>query len=175
MTGPDAYGHLIEPATLKIQRLLPGPIERVWAYLTQSELRRQWLAAGEMDLQEGAAFELIWRNDELTDPAGMRPSSIPAERRMRSHIIKMDPPRMLTFAWEDNGDVSITLEPKGDEVLLTLVHRRLPDRQTLTGVSAGWHTHLAVLNARLRERKPDEPFWDGFNRVRRAYDERLPG
>ena len=42
----DAYGVLTEPATLKIQRVLPGPIERVWAYLTESELRRQWLAAG---------------------------------------------------------------------------------------------------------------------------------
>ncbi len=28
---PDAYGALTEPATLKIQRLLPGPIERVCA------------------------------------------------------------------------------------------------------------------------------------------------
>ena len=49
MTKPataDAYGTLIEPATLKIERLLPGPIDRVWAYLTESELRRQWLAAG---------------------------------------------------------------------------------------------------------------------------------
>ena len=31
-----AYGVLTEPATLKIQRLLPGPIERVWAYLTEA-------------------------------------------------------------------------------------------------------------------------------------------
>ena len=38
---PDAYGQLIEPATLKIQRLLPGTAERVWAYLTESDLRRQ--------------------------------------------------------------------------------------------------------------------------------------
>jgi uncharacterized protein YndB with AHSA1/START domain len=42
------YGELTEPATLKIQRLLPGPIERVWAYLTEEELRRKWLAAGKM-------------------------------------------------------------------------------------------------------------------------------
>jgi uncharacterized protein YndB with AHSA1/START domain len=27
----DDYGELIEPATLKIQRVLPGPVERVWA------------------------------------------------------------------------------------------------------------------------------------------------
>ena len=58
---PDAFGVLIEPATLKIQRLLPGPIERVWAYLTQSELRRQWLAAGDMEMKVGAPFELVWR------------------------------------------------------------------------------------------------------------------
>ena len=31
----DAYGEVIEPATLKIQRLMPGPIERVWTYLTE--------------------------------------------------------------------------------------------------------------------------------------------
>ena len=42
----DAYGALSEPSTLTIQRMLPGPIERVWAYLTDSDLRRKWLAAG---------------------------------------------------------------------------------------------------------------------------------
>jgi uncharacterized protein YndB with AHSA1/START domain len=52
-TNPDAYGALIEPTTLKIQRLLPGPIERIWAYLTDSELRRKWLAAGAMEMDEG--------------------------------------------------------------------------------------------------------------------------
>src|SRR5262245_23524320 len=70
---PDAYGVLTEPTTLKIQRLLPGPIERVWAYLTESNLRRKWLAAGEMEMKAGAPFELVWRNDELTDPPGLRP------------------------------------------------------------------------------------------------------
>ena len=46
LASPDDYGALIEPATVKIQRLLPGPIERVWAYLTDGDLRRKWLAAG---------------------------------------------------------------------------------------------------------------------------------
>ena len=72
----DAYGALTEPATLTIQRLLPGPIERVWAYLTESDLRRQWLAAGEMEMKVGAPFELVWRNDELTDPPGERPDGL---------------------------------------------------------------------------------------------------
>jgi uncharacterized protein YndB with AHSA1/START domain len=38
---PDAYGALIEPATLKIERILPGPIERIWAYLTDSDMRKK--------------------------------------------------------------------------------------------------------------------------------------
>ena len=32
ITTVDAYGVLTEPATLTLQRVLPGPIERVWAY-----------------------------------------------------------------------------------------------------------------------------------------------
>jgi hypothetical protein len=71
----DAYGELIEPAMLKIERFLPGPIERVWAYLTESDLRRKWLAAGDMEMKIGTPFELIWRNDELTRPASGRSAS----------------------------------------------------------------------------------------------------
>jgi uncharacterized protein YndB with AHSA1/START domain len=85
-TKPDAYGALIEPATLKIQRLLPGPIERIWAYLTDSELRRKWLAAGAMEMKVGAPFELVWRNDELNDPPSARPADFPEEHRMQSRI-----------------------------------------------------------------------------------------
>ena len=168
-----AYGVLTEPATLTIQRLLPGPIERVWAYLTDSDLRRKWLAAGEMEMKVGAAFELVWRNDELTNPPGQRPTGFPAEHRMEGRITELDPPRKLCFAWKDSGDVSIELEAKGDEVLLTLIHRRLPNRSTMLGVSTGWHVHLDLLVARVRGEEPP-PFWDGFAKLRKEYDRRLP-
>jgi uncharacterized protein YndB with AHSA1/START domain len=170
---PDAHGVLIEPATLKIQRLLPGPIERVWAYLTESELRRKWLAAGEMELKVDAPFELVWRNDELTDPPGQRPPGFGDERRMRSRITELDPPRKLAFAWEGSGDVSFELEPKGNEVLLTVIHRRLPDRTTLLRVAAGWHMHLDVLVARMTGNEP-VAFWDGWSRLQKEYDRRIP-
>ena len=169
----DAYGTLIEPATLKMQRLLPGPIERIWAFLTESEKRRKWLAAGKMELKVGAPFELVWRNDELTDPPGERPAGFGDEHRMQSRITELDPPRKLCFAWKDSGDVSIELEAKGKDVLLTLVHRRLPSRSMMLGVSAGWHMHLDVLVARARGEEP-APFWDGIARLRKEYDRRLP-
>ena len=112
----DAYGVLTEPATLTIRRVLPGPIERVWAYLTESGLRRQW---------------------------------------------------------QGSGDVSFELEPKGDEVLLTLTHRRLPDRAMLVKVASGWHMHLDLLVARASGAEAT-PFWDGWNRLREDYERRIP-
>jgi len=169
----DDHGVLIEPATLRIQRLLPGPIERVWAWLTQSDLRRRWLAAGDMDMKAGAPFELVWRNDELTDPPGQKPEGFGSEHRMQSQIIALDPPRELTFTWNGSGDVTFALEPQGDDVLLTITHRRLPNRDMLLKVSAGWHMHLDILAARAREQEP-APFWDGWLRLKEDYDRRLP-
>src|SRR5262249_6056392 len=98
----DAYGTLIEPATLKIQRLLPGPIERIWAYLVESDKRRKWLAAGQMELKVGAPFEFVWRNDELTNPPGKRPDGFDAEHRMPGHITALDPPRRIAFTFQNS-------------------------------------------------------------------------
>jgi uncharacterized protein YndB with AHSA1/START domain len=170
----DAYGVLTGPTTLKIERLLPGPIERVWDWITQSELRRRWLAAGEMALEEGGAVELVWHNDELTDPPGTRPEGMGAEHRMSGTILAVDPPRRLAYDWPGVGEVTMELTPQGSEVLLTLTHCRIPDPGTRLSVSAGWHSHLDLLVARLRGIKP-APHWDHFNALKAAYQARLPG
>jgi uncharacterized protein YndB with AHSA1/START domain len=168
----SGYGALIEPATFMIQRLLPGGIERVWAYLTDSNLRRQWLAAGDMGLKVGAEFELIWRNDELTTPSGLRPAGFGAEQRMQSCITDLNPPHKLTFTWGE-GDVTFELEPKGDNVLLSITHRRLPDREMTLMVGAGWHMHLDILAAQILGTRP-EPFWDGWTRLKSDYEKQIP-
>jgi uncharacterized protein YndB with AHSA1/START domain len=173
LASVDAYGVLTEPATLKIQRVLPGPIERVWAYLTDSDLRRQWLAAGQMEMKVGAPVELVWRNDELTNPSGQRPPGFSDEHRMQSRITELDPPRKLAITWGSTGGVSFELEPQGNEVLLTVIHRRVPDRTTLLNVSAGWHMHLDILVARATGNEPG-PFWDGWSRLKKEYDQRMP-
>jgi uncharacterized protein YndB with AHSA1/START domain len=171
--APDSYGVLVDPVTLRIQRRLPGPIERVWAYLTESDLRRQWLAAGEMEMKVGASFELVWRNHELTQPPGEPPAGYSDEHRMESRITELDPPRRLAFEWGGTGGVTFELEPQGDEVLLTVIHRRVTERSTLVGVSTGWHKHLDMLVARLTGAEP-EPFWDGFGKLKAEYDRRTP-
>jgi uncharacterized protein YndB with AHSA1/START domain len=169
----DDYGVLDEQATLTVRRRLPGPIDRVWAYLTESDLRRQWLAAGDMEMKLGSRFELVWRNAELTDPPGARPEGFDGEHRMKAEITELDPPRKLAFTWGSTGGVSFELEPAGDEVLLTLTHRRIPDRSTQLNVSAGWHAHFDVLAARLAGQAP-EPFWDRWVALKADYEPRIP-
>jgi uncharacterized protein YndB with AHSA1/START domain len=172
-TSPEAdYGIVSAPRTVRIQRRLPGPIDRVWSYLTDSDLRRKWLAAGDMPPETGATFELTWRNDELTNPPGNKPEGFGSEHSMQSTITAFDAPRHLAFTWGD-GEVSITLEPQGGEVLLTLVHASISDRRNQVMIGAGWHMHLDVLVARVSGTRP-EPFWDGWLRLREDYDRRIP-
>lgn len=172
MLTENSYGVLTEPATLTIERLLPGPIERVWSYLTDGELRRRWLAAGAMEQMVGAPVELVWRNDELTDPPGVRPEGFGDEHRMTCEVEAIDAPRLLAISWGSTGGVTFTLAEKGDEVLLTIVHKRVEDPSVLLNVSAGWHSHVDVLEAKLRGTTP-VPHWDNFAQLRGVYAERL--
>jgi uncharacterized protein YndB with AHSA1/START domain len=171
-TAPDAYGALSEDATLTLERLLPGSIDRVWAYLTKSDLRRQWLAAGTMEMRVGAPIELVWRNHELTNPPGERPEGFGEEHRLESEITELDPPRRLSISWGSTGGVTFELEPVGDMVRFTVTHRRIPDRSIMLNVSAGWHAHLDVLAARLAGEQP-EPFWNKWQALKAEYDKRL--
>jgi len=169
----SAYGALGEDATLTLERLLPGSIDRVWAYLTESDLRRQWLAAGAMEMRLGAPVELVWRNNELTDPPGNKPEGFGDEHRMECEITELDPPHRLAISWGSTGGVTFDLEPVGDMVRFTVTHRRIPDRSIMLNVSAGWHAHLDVLAARLANEDP-APFWDHWAALKAEYADRLP-
>lgn len=176
MTQPatlDAPAQLIDGETLKIERLLPGPASRIWDYLTNSDLRRQWLAAGEMEPRVGGAVSLTWRNDELNDPPGRRPDGFDEEHSLEAQITVWDPPRKLAYTWNSTGGVSFELEPRGDEVLLTLIHSRIADRGSRVGISAGWHMHLAIMAAKLKGETPPD-FWSGWSALKADYEARIP-
>lgn len=167
------HGSVTAPAEITIQRRLPGPAERIWAYLTDSDLRRQWLAAGIMPREAGHGFELVWRNDELSDPPETRPEGFPEEQRMESEILVYDAPHRLAFTWPPAGEVSIELKQAGSEILLTLVHRRISDRRNMIMVGAGWHMHLDILTARASgEAVP--AFWQGWLGLREEYERLIP-
>jgi len=170
----ESYGKIVAPRTVEIQRLLPGPIERIWDYLTNSDMRRQWLAFGDMPGEVGAPFTLTWRNDELaTTSPGKRPEGTKAENSQEGVIQEWDPPRKLVYTWVGYGLVSFELKPAGQRVLLTLIHSGLPSRGAMLGVSTGWHAHLDVLVAVANGQKGG-PFWDRMNELRPVYDKSFP-
>ena len=70
--------------------------------------------------------------------------------------------------------MTFTLDEQGDEVLLTIVHRRVEDHEVPLNVSAGWHSHVDMLEAKLRGTTP-VPHWDNFAQLRVVYAERLFG
>lgn len=172
----DAYGIVTAPDTFRIERLLPGPIERVWSYLTESGKRAQWLAAGDMDLRVGGDIEHVFRNSELTandDPPPAKYAKHSGESRMHGRITACEPPRLLAYSWGEHSEVTFELTECGSEVQLTLTHRRLATRDDMLGVSAGWHTHLDILADRLSGRTPPG-FWRTLTQLDAEYDRRIP-
>jgi uncharacterized protein YndB with AHSA1/START domain len=126
-----------------------------------------------MEMKVGTPVELIWRNDALSPTRSQRPDGFPAEQRMQSRITELDPPHKVAITWDGGGEVSFELKPVGSKVLLTVIHRRLPNRDVTLMVGAGWHMHLDILAALAAGREP-EPFWEGWSRLRADYDQRLP-
>jgi uncharacterized protein YndB with AHSA1/START domain len=171
----NEYGVLTEPGTVRIQRMLPGPIERVWAYLTESEKRRTWLAAGPMEPQLGGQVHLQFHNSELTGKHEQAPERYQASDcgASEGHVTAWDPPRHLAFTWSGGSEAGFELTPHGSEVLLVVTHRRLEERPTLLSVAAGWHTHLGILEAHLCG-EPPAPFWQTHARLELEYDRLLP-
>lgn len=167
-----------EPATLRFARTLPGPIERVWAYLTESEKRGKWLASGDMDLRVGGEVHLQWNNSELSAVAEETPARYAGDKHpsMRGHITRLEPMRLLAYTWsedsEEESEVRFELTPKGDEVELVLTHQRLVDRTNRVEAAGGWHTHLAILENVLSG-APVIPFWATFEKLQQEYDRRI--
>lgn len=178
MNPSSEYGTISEAGAVRFERLLPGPIERVWSYLVESDKRAQWLAAGEMDLRPGGEMDYVWRNWQLALPGEVAPEAWKGdqEHRMKGHVIRVEPPRLLVHTWdEDNSEseVSFELFEEGDKVRLVLTNRRLPDRGELVGVSGGWHSHLIVLQD-LLEGRERTPFWDNVQRLHAHYEATIP-
>lgn len=172
------YGVITEAGAIRFERLLPGPIERVWEYVTDSSKRRTWLAEGEMELRPGGAVEMTWRHSELAKPGETTPERFADDEghSMRGRVLRVEPPRLLVYTWpmkEGESEVSFELTERGDKVLLTLTHRKLDSRALVVGVSGGWHTHLEVLRARL-EGEDTPRFWETLERANQEYERRTP-
>lgn len=166
---------LVEPGTVKLERLLPGPIERVWSYLTDSEKRAQWLAAGSFDLRVGGKVRLKFDNASLTrDKAKAAQYGEVGKASFEGVITRLEPLRVLAHTWKwtskgftDDTEVTYELTPKGQQVLLVITHRRL-SKELAKGVLGGWDVHSGILADILEGREP-RSFWDEHERVAKEY------
>ncbi|MCA3263671.1 MAG: SRPBCC family protein [Telmatospirillum sp.] len=185
MTPPFADSHDArithdEPEMLRLTRLLPGTIDRVWAYLTQSDLRATWLGAGSMDLRPGATVTLAIDNTKLTpsaDNVPPNPATQGGPKTLVWRVVESEAPHLLVVDWgtaPDASRVRFELAAEGTGTRLTIEHRRVASRGMLLGVSAGWHTHTDILRDRLAGHEP-AAFWPRYAKLETLYAGRLPG
>jgi uncharacterized protein YndB with AHSA1/START domain len=175
----DEYVSISGTDELRFERLLPGSIERAWAYLTESDKRGQWLASGEMDLRVGGKVELFFHHNTLSpvhEPVPEKYKAMENGFRMHGTITRIDPPHLLSYTWgdhENSSEVTFELQVRGNDVLLTISHRKLGGREDIVGTSGGWRTHTDVLVDRLNGREP-KPFWSTHQANHAAYDRKFP-
>lgn len=172
----EPYATSPERGTVYLERLLPGPIERVWDYVTNSEKRAKWFAGGPMELRVGGKATLNFDHRTIT------PEPIPERYKAcvglvsHGHVTRCEAPRLLAFTWwEDSGDqseITFDLTPQDGKVLLKLTHRRLEDLNEMKSVSGGWHAHIMALEEVLSGQEVDT-FYRTLEVLNAYYDERL--
>jgi uncharacterized protein YndB with AHSA1/START domain len=129
MTGRDV---------IRVERRVAAPADRVYAYLTDSDLWATWQGqSARVDATPGGAYRMTMSN-------GMRASG---------QFVELVPHRRVVFTWGWEGHptlppgssrVEIDLIPDGIGTLVRLTHRGLPPEE-ITKHEAGWDHYLPRL------------------------------
>ena len=137
MQSPKA----IADVTLRLERKIAAPPERVFAAWTTAEGLKHWFAPTNdhavfvhaLDLRIGGGYRI-----EMRHPGGA------------SHIVtgayrEITPPRQLVFTWswenrEDAGEtlVTVVVEPDGKGSRLVLLHEKFPNAEERDRHNEGW-------------------------------------
>ena len=170
-------GTLLDLHTVEFKRLLPGPIELAWEYLTKPELLKTWFANVTLEPRAGGTVDVRFTAETCGGSGDGKGGVYGIIREFR-------PPHVIAFSWiqrrlqpggsgkdSDEGQVRFELSERGDKVLLTLLHSGLPTTE-LTSHSAGWHSYLDNLESRISGGDTID-FMASFNRRHPQYQERL--
>ena len=160
---------------MRLERLLPGPVERLWAYITDSKKRATGSAGGEFEPRVGgkrrdASSTTTTCPEDTTPPnKGLGPGPF------EGVITRLEPLRVLahTMKW-DSGDTEVTYElsPRGKDVLLIITHAGLSARDLRLGVMGGWDVHTGILADVLNGVEP-RPFWSTHAMLEKQYAARF--
>src|SRR5258708_7291597 len=123
MKNNDDRAQFPAPGEIRIMRSLPGPIERIWTHLTDPEKRSRWFAGGPMELRVGGKVELFFQHKIIA------PGETPPEKYAKVHnegfkmpgtILRCEPPRVLSYTFDDNSAVTFELIPQHSNSLFIL-------------------------------------------------------
>jgi uncharacterized protein YndB with AHSA1/START domain len=136
----------MKPSQFRYVTYIRTTPEKVWEALTEPAFTRQfWFGAhNESEWKKGAPWKLVFDDGRVAD-AG--------------EILEVDPPRRLVIKWQNEmmADAkadgytrcTITIEPSGDTVKLTVVHEADHPHKHIENVSNGWPAVLSSLKSLL--------------------------
>ncbi|MBS0408747.1 MAG: SRPBCC domain-containing protein [Proteobacteria bacterium] len=142
MSDPAALGQPYKVCAVRFERLLPGPLERVWAHLTETGKLSAWYGEdGAIEPREGGAVRLMGGH-------------------IRGVVTQWRPHARLAYTWNVFGPgeaaspypesyLTFDLTPEGDQVRLVLAHLPVLDQFEAQNMM-GWHTFLDMLGGALR-------------------------
>ena len=135
-------GESFHVLAVRFERMLPGPPERVWQYLTDCGKLMAWFGDdARIEPREGGAIRFMGGH-------------------VRGVVTQWKPSRRLAYTWNvfspgesdspyPESYLTFDLEPRGGEVQLTLVHLPILERFETQNMM-GWHTFLDILGATAR-------------------------
>jgi len=137
---------------VRIERVLPAPIQEVFAAWTDPARMAEWLspvghAEVEVDLRVMGRFKV---------------SMIGETTRIEhtGEYLVVDPPGELSFTWQSSytgtepSVVTVLLEAEGEQTRIVLTHRRLPEVQ-MEPHTRGWETMITRLAGLLDGMRTD--------------------
>lgn len=159
----DTLATFVKLPGVKLERLLPGPITRVWDHLTRPELLPAWFGEkSSIEPRVGGVVRLM-------------------DGHIRGTVTQWAPPNRLSYTWNvfgpaDGPDalsaypesyLTLSLEARGDQVLLRLDHMPVLDRFEKQN-AMGWHTFVDILADTLTQ-QPTRPRRDYMARNAQRY------
>ena len=144
MTTPDTTASFLKLPGVRLERLLPGPIERVWEHLTNTKLLPLWFGEkSEIEPRQGGTVRLL-------------------DGHIRGVVTQWEPPHRLSYTWNvfapgDSPDavsaypesyLTLTLRPQAEDVMLVLTHMPVLERFEKQN-AMGWQTFVDILSDTL--------------------------
>jgi uncharacterized protein YndB with AHSA1/START domain len=165
------------PDTIRMERMLDAPVETVWRYLTEGELRAQWFAGGS-DAQPGGDLDLVFDHDKLSADEVPYPEAYAKHKCAVSHekVVRFEPKRVLAFTFGEgkNGIATFELFPDEGRTRLVLTHSGITSGTGAQDFGSGWNSHLVVLQEKLAGRSVRN-FWELHAQSREAVRKVLEG